>query len=228
MAAVEDDASALPVTNASDQAVQEPPEERSRESKRSDDEDDAKVNIRSPHKMKTDSSYYHFASTPAEQAMHYKPKRVDSSKAVSSGPTAGSAWNTGATMEEFDYSSWMQDRLKELLVTVEFSNPDLRIDSVEKCDGSATLLFVRGKLRPGCDMSLKCKWKGTMDDEEVEGSIHVDDITLDDDPDEWEFRVTSKKSARPFKRARQIVSRDKERILEIVARVCDELRAKRQ
>lgn len=131
------------------------------------------------------------------------------------------SWNTGATMEQFDYSEWMKKRVEALLLGVSFKNSSLRITEVVKVEGSATILLIRGKYRPGYDISFECKYGGILepghleeveaakkskgdsdDDDEADkerkkkqcqGTLKMHDITSEDDPDDWEYEVSIKK-----------------------------------
>jgi len=86
---------------------------------------------------KSGSSYYLYKSTDKEEAKKYAPKKLvdDEAKRVESTVKAqskGSSWNTGATMEQFDYSEWMKKRVEALLLGVSFKNSSLRITEVVK------------------------------------------------------------------------------------------------
>merc|ERR1712228_918092 len=118
--------------------------------------------------QKSSSSYYLYKSTNPEEAKKYAPKKLDNASAQTiennvKSKAKGSSWNTGATMEQFDYSEWMKQRLEQLLKTVTFKNSQIQIVEVTKIDGSATILLTRGKYRPGYDISFECKWKGFVD-----------------------------------------------------------------
>merc|ERR1719356_895067 len=118
--------------------------------------------------QKSSSSYYLYKSTNPEEAKKYAPKKLDNGTAQSIEKTVkqsskGSSWNTGATMEQFDYSEWMKKRIEALLLGVTFRNSQIRIIEVTKVEGDATILLTRGKYRPGYDISFECKWKGYPD-----------------------------------------------------------------
>merc|ERR1711971_368323 len=139
-------------------------------------------------------------STDPETAKQFQPKKLDAVAAAKMESTAkakGSSWNTGATMEQFDYSEWMKQRLEALLLGVTFPGSAVRISEVVKVEGSATILLIRGKYRPGFDVSFECKWKGYADvndapnpplaakDEEddkkcCEGVLKMDEVTSED------------------------------------------------
>jgi len=160
-------------------------------------------------KKKLASSYYISRPTPKEEAEKFKPQKIEADKSDSqlqpAQPTLGSSWNPGNTMEEFDYSSWAKDRLKELLLLIKFPNSDLIIEKIDEMEGSATILFTRGKLRPGYDLHFQCTWKGKIDNsDEIEGTLSMSEICPEDDPDEWEFSVKSKQSTADHKKSNKI------------------------
>jgi len=142
--------------------------------------------------------------------------------------SGGSAWNPGNTMETFDYSQWAHDRLKEVLMSYTVPNCDLKVKKVEKVDGTATIIFARGKLRYGYDLSFKCDWKGTVDGKKVSGTMSMDEITSEDDPDSWEFEVTTKKSSSEFKKAARLVKNSKKNLVKLVGEFVEEFKQKKQ
>merc|ERR1711971_645101 len=85
--------------------------------------------------QKSSSSYYLYKSTNPEEAKKYAPKKLDNQSAQSlensvKSSSKGSSWNTGATMEQFDYSEWMNQRLEALLLSITFKNSQIRIVEV--------------------------------------------------------------------------------------------------
>ena len=78
-------------------------------------------------------------------------------------------------MEQFDYSEWMKQRIEALLLGVTFKNTSLRISEVVKVEGSATILLIRGKYRPGYDISFECKYSGILE------PGHLDDVKMEND-----------------------------------------------
>ena len=172
-------------------------------SKESDsDEDEVKISGKKDDSgLKTSSSYYHFKSTDPKEAEKFKPKKLDSKDAANASTSSisgASAWNTGATMETFDFSDWVKDQIKFEMVKVSFplSNDQkgsINITEVDSCDGHATIVFSRGKFRPGFDFTLKLKYSGKYDDKDVEGTITMDDVCMDDDEEDWGYEVSSKK-----------------------------------
>ena len=167
--------------------------------------------------QKSSSSYYLYKSTNPEEAKKYAPKKLDNQSAQSiensvKSSSKGSSWNTGATMEQFDYSEWMKQRIEALLLSITFKNSQISIVEVTKVEGSATILLTRGKYRPGYDISFECKWKGYVDpnytaaddendddekdkkkEKKASGILKMDEITSEDDPDDWEYEPSIKK-----------------------------------
>jgi len=132
-------------------------------------------------------------------------------------------------MEEFDYSSWAKDRLKELLLLIKYPNSEIIIDKVDEMEGSATILFTRGKLRPGYDIHFQCTWKGKIENsEEIEGTISMSEICPEDEPDEWEFIVKSKQSSADHKKAIKLIKNEKKLILKALDTVINELKDKKK
>jgi hypothetical protein len=209
--------------------------------KDSDMDDDIKLNdnknASDGQKSKTSSSYYLYKPTPKEEAEKFKPKKMDSTEDNNNSnlnPTSsakgGSNWNPGNTMEEFDYSQWVKDRLKELLLLMKINNNDeIKIDKIDEMEGTATILFVRGKLKYGYDLHFKLTWKGKIDDKEVEGTLSMAEICPEDDSDEWEFEVKCKQSSsNEGKKALKIIKCEKLQILNIINQVINEFKAKKQ
>jgi len=125
---------------------------------------------------KSGSSYYLYKSTDKEEAKKYAPKKLveDEAKRVESTVKAqskGSSWNTGATMEQFDYSEWMKQQMEQLLLSVVFQGSSLRITEVVKVEGSATILLIRGQYRPGYDISFEAKWSGMLEPGHLEDVV---------------------------------------------------------
>jgi len=183
-------------------------------------------------KSKTESSAYYFSkSTDPEKAKQFQPQKLDEQtakeKEQEKSNTVGSLWNTGSTMEEYDYSEWIYKRLKEELLKIEFGQAQIKITEVEDVGGTATHLFARGKLRAGWDLNFKAIWKGTIDGNEVEGSIFMEDIIDSEDPDDWEFQVGCKKSQNEYEKGRRIIVNEKKRILNAIELVLKEFKSKK-
>lgn len=126
------------------------------------------------------SSYYFFGSTNPEEAKKYAPKPIDPTEAERVTPvvqTGVSKWNAGGTFEERDLSSWVHKRLSESLqgiVVPEFANGSASIsDSDWRTSGEASIIFARGKKRPGCELTVKCSYHGTYKGASANGSIEI-------------------------------------------------------
>eukprot|EP01084_Bolivina_argentea_P076069 137829_1 len=203
-----------------------------------DENDEKKIEDRllKKDKEKSSSSYYLYKSTDKEEAKKYAPKKLDTHTAKKVEQSVkqasfGSTWNTGATMEQFDYSEWMKNRIKELLLNITFKNSQIGITEVVKIDGSATILLIRGKYRPGYDISFECKWKGFCDDEKIkkaQGIVKMNDITSEDDSDDWEFEVGIKKKSKVNKQGLKIVKNDKQSILKAINIFIKEFKTKKK
>jgi hypothetical protein len=180
-------------------------------------------------KSKIESSAYYFSkSTDPEKAKQFKPVKIDEqTTSEKSQKTVGSLWNTGSTMEEYDYTEWIHQRLKEELLKVTFEGAPIKIDDVENVGGAATYLFARGKLRAGWDLNFKAKWKGTVDNEEAEGTISMEDICDCDDAYDWGFHVDVQK-AKSEAKAREIIKKEKKKILDAIDIVISDFRSKKK
>ena len=108
--------------------------------------------------MKSASSYYLYKSTSKEEAEQYRPQKidvdaVDDHKTNNKG-NKGSSWNNGATMEQFDYSELMKERIKELLLqNVQFGhfNHDedvIAIDEVKEVWILSACVFIHFYIFP--------------------------------------------------------------------------------
>eukprot|EP00742_Colponemidia_sp_Colp-10_P001384 GILJ01001488.1.p1 GENE.GILJ01001488.1~~GILJ01001488.1.p1 ORF type:complete len:204 (-),score=35.30 GILJ01001488.1:224-835(-) len=111
------------------------------------------------------------------------PVRLESQVEAKHDPNQGSAWNTAGTWEERNITSHMKRRLEETLVglDVEFAHGDLRTSELSKCDGEASVCFVRGKKRLGYEFQLKVKVDGTVIQADGEtrvcGYVSLEDVS---------------------------------------------------
>merc|ERR1719419_92642 len=88
--------------------------------KQSTDTEDKKTKDNTGKTKTEASTYYHFASTPAEQAAKFQPKKITSDDAQSKqfdNAIGASKWNPGNTFEDRDYTNlanntWL-DMMKE-------------------------------------------------------------------------------------------------------------------
>jgi len=137
------------------------------------------------------SSYYHFESTPAEQARRFDAKKVeDPSKVAWQTAKGSSSWNPGNTVEDRDFSDqaheWMKSNLKGCQIA-----EGIAITKVTKASGDLTLVSNRGKVKCIYDLSFKAEWEGTVGEDKVKGKVEITDIMADDD--DWYVNFTSKK-----------------------------------
>eukprot|EP00483_Globobulimina_turgida_P001760 UN01762 len=151
-------------------------------------------------------------------------------------------------MEQFDYSAWMKERIKQLLVGYTFTDSCIKITEVVKVDGSATILLIRGKYRPGYDISFECKWRGYIeanaeaehekgsnsdDSDEVgkvkkaKGTLKMNEITSEDDAEDWEYEVAVKKKSKVNREGGRIVSGDRNNVINLINIFVKELKVKK-
>lgn len=109
------------------------------------------------------SDYYAWSSkmketgkTLAQLGVDSTPKRIESYESDTSSiahSTSGSAWNHAGTWEDRDMTSWATPRLRDMLhewcpdVSIKGQRCKLRVKSVKKCEGAASLAFIRGKVK---------------------------------------------------------------------------------
>lgn len=88
--------------------------------------------------------------------------------------------------------------MTELFVGQHFKYNDMiiKVSSLETCDGTATIVFSKGKKKPGYDLNLKFKWIATelINGEEgtvtAEGSILCPEFCdLNDGDNEWTIKA---------------------------------------
>ncbi|CAN0243644.1 unnamed protein product [Laminaria digitata] len=94
------------------------------------------------------------------------PKRLDAGGGGGGGGGAGSeggVWNTGGPGESRDMTSWAKERLKELLLEVEFDASEgvVEVVTVDKIEGDAEISSSRGKKRCLFDFRLELKWEAS-------------------------------------------------------------------
>ena len=161
---------------------------------------------------KSDSSYYLYPSTNKEEAQRYQPQRVQ----------GASVWNTGATMETFDYSEWMKQRIESLLMSLEFHNGKIKITEVMRCDGFATILLTRKEYKYGFDFWFDCKWKGIVDAVECEGTLRMDDVASDEAEDEWIYQIGIDEQTNANEAAMEIMNESKAIVVAAISVFVDE------
>jgi len=138
-----------------------------------------------------ESSYYHFESTPAEQARRFDAKVVkDPSKVAWQTAKGSSSWNPGNTVEDRDFSDQAHEWMKSNLTGCQLCE-SISITKVTKTSGDLTVVSNRGKVKCIYDLSFKAEWEGTVGEDKVKGKLEITDIMADDD--DWYVNFTSKK-----------------------------------
>eukprot|EP00040_Diaphanoeca_grandis_P039855 m.260366 g.260366 ORF g.260366 m.260366 type:complete len:143 (-) comp39743_c0_seq1:24-452(-) len=100
--------------------------------------------------------------------------------------SASSLWNNAGTWEERDCSKWAHARLTELLESASEAPNGASITAVTSVTGHTHLLHLRGKARLGMELTLNLKWKVTIADETVTGTIKIDEMN-ETDVDDFEL-----------------------------------------
>jgi hypothetical protein len=131
---------------------------------------------------------------------------------VGPAPGAGSAWNAAGTWEDRDVSGKAAGALRSLAPgrSVQLSSAPalhLRVVSVPKCDGSVTLVFSRGKAKPGFEVNAELSYEVHPTPSEAAGadaegaavpigagSLHFEELSDSEGSDmfaSWRVDVTS-------------------------------------
>merc|ERR1712154_171742 len=108
----------------------------------------------------------------------------------------------------------------------------IKIHEIKEIDGSATILLVRGKYRPGFDLNIECKWKGNINFsgmKSVEGTLFINDVTESEDPEDWEYSVTVSENLPEYRAARNIVKKNvnREAVIDVIKLCVKEFKAKK-
>lgn len=168
------------------------------------------------------SSYYHFSSTPAEEAARYAPQLISdpanppstspqplllstgiagnitappaSSTVAAAAPQAvgGSRWNAAGTWEDRDISSWGHNHLKQLLVGFEVAEVKGKITGFERVSGDCTIIFSRGRKKTGYDISALANFSAKVGDQAIKGSLEFPEIADSCADEPWQVLVTIK------------------------------------
>lgn len=96
-------------------------------------------------------------------------------------PVVGSAWNAAGTFEEREVSAKARQLLNDLSNGRTIEKPDGRRIVLQKAaaSGTATLIFSRGKVKPGFEMGLTADWVLLQAEGEVQlarGSVSLEEI----------------------------------------------------
>jgi len=167
-------------------------------------------------KTKTEvSSYYHFASTPADQAEKFRPKKIAHSEASSKqfNTAAGaSRWNPGNTFEDRDYTKQANQIWSEMMKDFKWPRSSLRIDSFPKLAMDFSIVCTRNKIKYIYDMAFTAKWKGQVGGEKVSGKLEMWDIMPDDDPENWEWCISTSKNNAAHQSAGALINNSRDLI----------------
>lgn len=177
------------------------------------------------------SAYYHFKSTPAEEAKKYAPKKVEAAAAAPKKPVAAgvSSWNSAGTWEERNLSKWACSRLAEVL-----READLRAPSYDggeaavtasswSVSGDASMVYVRGKKRYGYELKVKATYKGTHCGEEASGKIDIPSLDVVEG-DDFDINFASDKKTDAGAAVRRAVKKLEPRLRKLVAEWVAELK----
>lgn len=83
------------------------------------------------------------------------------------------------TWEEFDCSNWAKDYLKTCFLDLQipaFADGVCKITACEKAEGSAAIIYTRGKRKPQFDFDISLKWEGELKGEKAIGFITMDGL----------------------------------------------------
>jgi len=165
-------------------------------------------------KSKTElSSYYHFASTPAEQAKKFAPKKVTDIETKQFVTAAGaSKWNPGNTYEDRDYTKLANEKWESMMRGFRWPGSNIRVDNFPKVNMSFSIVCTRNKIKYIYDMEFTLQWKGKVGDEKVKGKLEMSDIMPDEDPEDWEWNVTTDKNNAAHQSAKAIVESSRDMI----------------
>ena len=146
------------------------------------------------------SNYYHFSSTPAEEAKKYRPKPLSAEKAkqlfddTKKKSTGASVWNTGVTHENKIKTQQMKERLSEIITNIKFKNSNIKIFKIELGDDSSADWIwstSRRKWRYGFEIhSIKCQYGPNKNNKYgIIKLIEGQEIDIYDRDEDWQFKV---------------------------------------
>jgi len=165
-------------------------------------------------KSKTEaSSYYHFASTPAEQAKKFAPKKVTDMETKQFVTAAGaSKWNPGNTYEDRDYTKLANEKWESMMRGFRWPQSNIRVDNFPKVNMEFSIVCTRNKIKYIYDMEFTLQWKGKIGEEKVKGKLEMSDIMPDEDPEDWEWNVTTDKNNAAHQCAKALVESSRDMI----------------
>lgn len=132
------------------------------------------------------ASYTYWVRGKTEDAAPLpQPKKLSSNDLSNQSTHLGSAWNRAGTWEEKNLNKWANDRIKELLGSVdsqEFSGGKAEIAEVKRCSGDAFLVTVRNKKRVGYTFELtvevKGEWTVGTEKKKVKGDLDIPEFSF--------------------------------------------------
>jgi len=165
-------------------------------------------------KSKTEvSSYYHFASTPAEQAKKFAPKKVTDLETKQFVTAVGaSKWNPGNTYEDRDYTGLANVKWESMMRGFRWPGSNIRVDNFPKVNMAFSIVCTRNKIKYIYDMEFTLQWKGKVGEEKVKGKLEMSDIMPDEDPEDWEWNVTTDKNNAAHQCAKAVVESSRDMI----------------
>lgn len=108
-----------------------------------------------------------------------------------------SAWNTAGTWEEKNLTNWATIRVREMLLEIKCSIPDMKgnitVPSISSVVGDASATCIRGKVKYIYDFTIVMNWKIQLENlpsSTANGTLAVSDVTADGEY-EFEAVVTS-------------------------------------
>jgi len=175
------------------------------------------------------SSYYHFASTPADQAKKFQPKKVDHTEASSkqfNAAVGASKWNPGNTFEDRDYTKQANEMWSEMMKDFKWPRSALKIVSFPKLSMEFSIVSTRNKIKYIYDMAFTAKWKGKVGGEKVSGKLEMWDIMPDDDPEDWEWSVSSHNGNAAHQSAGETINKSRDLITSNLKQLISQLTQK--
>jgi len=168
------------------------------------------------------SPYYHYLSTPAEQAKQFEPIRVRAGRVVSE----RTKWHPCS--DNRDYTTQANARWKEMMKEFKWPKSDLSVKSMSQCSMDFSIHYVRNKVKYIYDMSFTLEWEGCVLGKKVEGSLSMSDIScLITHPLEWFWDLRSVKDDSEHTTAEEIIKGSREVITAKLEKLIDELKRKR-
>ena len=98
---------------------------------------------------------------------------------------------------EQDLAPWAKERLTALIVGLAAKNvPDkgwVKVTELEKCEGEASVSNRKGKRIVAYELKVTCKWKGSVDYDEVSGELILPYVSEDVEDSAYEIKLIAKK-----------------------------------